>query len=274
MSRSRTWCYTSFKESEPFVDLNQISYQIHQLEICESTGRPHWQGLVSFTNARSFSSVPVYLQDPAAHVEFCKNTPAAIAYCQKDDTRVDGPFAYGTLPSAEPDNWWQTLTDLELWTRHSSWMLRHHNGVAAFRRTIKRVYNERPTPKVVLLFGCPGSGKSRGARLLGGTELYPKPVGPWWDGYLGHRVVLWDDFYSSELYSDLLRWLSELPISVPVKGAFTPLEATTFIFTSNSHPREWYPNVSDKTALWRRVTHIYECFLDRFVKLDKKTCLI
>ncbi|ANC51552.1 replication associated protein [Deer faeces associated circular DNA virus 1] len=272
--RSRTYCYTSFKESEPFVDINQIVFQIHQLEICETTGRPHWQGIVAFPNAKAPVGVKQYLCDTSAHIEYTKNIPASIAYCTKEETRVDGPFSYGTVPDLEPDNWWQQLSDVQLWTEHSKWMLRNYNGVAAFRKSIKCVYAPRATPTVILLFGETGSGKSRAARELAGDELYPKPMGAWWDGYRGHRVVLFDDFYGNEQYSDLLRWLSELPISVPYKGGFTPLLADRFFFTSNAHPRDWYPNIPDKSALWRRVTKIYECFLDRFLICDKKSTLI
>lgn len=259
MSRSRTWCYTTFQEYEPNVQLSDIIYQLHQLEQCPNSGKPHWQGCIRFNNARQLGGVKQYLEDPTAHCEITKNEQLAIAYCQKEETRLQPPILYGTLPITREPNWWQNLSDAELWKQYPDFMLRHHGGVSAYRRTIRRESICRNKPTVYLFYGPPGTGKSMGARIMGGNDYYAKPSGQWWDGYNKHSTVIFDDFYGSEQYGDILRWCSELPINVPIKGSMVPLTAEKFIFTTNAKPRDIWKSIPDKTAFWRRVTTLMRC---------------
>ncbi|EZG42755.1 replicase [Gregarina niphandrodes] len=134
-------------------------------------------------------------------------------------------------------------------------MLRHHSAVTAYHRQVKKVSFARPKPEVSVLWGPPGTGKSHTARAVC-DDYYVKPDGQWWDGYQGQDVVIFDDFYGSEKYSDMLRWLSENPIKVPIKNSMTDLLATKFIITSNVEPNRWYPQIEDKSALMRRITQI------------------
>ncbi len=54
-------------------------------------GTPHLQGYVGWKNKKAFSVLKKTF--PAIHWEKCKNKAAAIAYCQKDDSR-DGEMWY------------------------------------------------------------------------------------------------------------------------------------------------------------------------------------
>ncbi|EZG42884.1 replicase [Gregarina niphandrodes] len=123
------------------------------------------------------------------------------------------------------------------------------------QQTLKKVTFARPKPEVIVLWGPPGTGKSHTARAVS-DDYYVKPAGPWWDGYFGQELVIFDDFYGSEKFCDMLRWLSENPIKVPIKGSMTDLLATKFIITSNVEPERWYPHVENKDALMRRITDI------------------
>lgn len=40
---------------------------------------------------------------PRAHIEVCKEVQASIKYCQKEDTRVAGPFIRGELPKTKKE---------------------------------------------------------------------------------------------------------------------------------------------------------------------------
>ncbi|EZG42785.1 replicase [Gregarina niphandrodes] len=252
--RGRAFCFTAFYDTPPTI----IGYQyiIYQREICPSTGTLHWQGFIYFTNPRSFNAVK-QLMGGLTHIEFAMDIPKSIEYCKKQETAVpDTQFEDGTPPpSALPPGWWQQLTIQSLWEDHPEWMLKHYAGVLAYHKTKKVVKFARQKPNVTILWGPPGTGKSHLARSLS-DDYYIKPSGPWWDGYHGQNTVIFDDFYSSEKYCDLLRWLSENPIRVPIKGSTTDLEATNFIFTSNQNPDSWYPQIEDKSALKRRITEI------------------
>lgn len=59
-----------------------------------------------------------------------------------------------------------------------------------------------------------------------------------------------------------------LPLRVETKGGSRPLMATTFIFTTNREPKEWYVDEKfDMHALYRRITEIwrFQVFLGAYV---------
>ncbi len=93
-SRYRKWCFTINK---PIMDdypkiLEFCKKYIYQLELGES-GTLHLQGCLELTNNKTMSALSALL--PKAHLEVCKNWQAAIKYCQKLETRADGPWAKG-----------------------------------------------------------------------------------------------------------------------------------------------------------------------------------
>ncbi|EZG42887.1 replication associated protein [Gregarina niphandrodes] len=195
------------------------------MEMCPTTGRIHYQGFIYFTNPRSFDQVRREFGG-LTHVEVCRDIAAAIKYCKKEETRVGTPVEAGTVPEcAREPNWWQSLSIAQLWEEEPTWMLKHHGAVTAYNKQLKKVTFARPKPEVIVLWGPPGTGKSHTARAVS-DDYYVKPAGPWWDGYFGQELVIFDDFYGSEKFCDMLRWLSENPIKVPIKGSMTDLLAT------------------------------------------------
>ena len=256
MSRSRNWIYTSYETDRPQPP--DTTQHVVQQELCPTTNRKHWQGVVTFRHAKTAKAAQKAI-GAGIHIERCVNLQKAIKYCQKKETSIPGT-QYKQTNEPEEENWWQGLTTQELWQNHSKWMLRHHNGVAAFQRAVQPQQHPRPTPKVIFLYGEPGTGKSWSARNT--TETYfAKANGQWWDGYTNQETVIFDDFYGDEKLSDMLRWLSELPIRVPVKGSTVQLKATQFIITSNKHIQDMYKHTE---ALMRRITHIIFCTNDIF----------
>ncbi|EZG68429.1 putative replication associated protein, partial [Gregarina niphandrodes] len=86
------------------------------------------------------------------------------------------------------------------------------------------------------------------------------------------ELVIFDDFYGTEKYCDMLRWLSENPIKVPIKGSMVDLLATKFIITSNVEPDRWYPHMENKQGLTRRITDII--YMDHIHEPYTKLCPI
>lgn len=110
--------------------------------------------------------------------------------------------------------------------------------------------------RATLYVGVTGSGKSRKA-WAEFPQAYPKdPRTKWWTGYQGQKDVIFDEFRGGIDISHLLRWLDRYPVNVETKGSSCPLLATTFIFTSNTKPEDWYPDLDAPTmaALMRRLT--------------------
>lgn len=109
---------------------------------------------------------------------------------------------------------------------------------------------------MLLFWGRTGSGKSRRAWQEAGWDAYPKdPRTKFWDGYRGQEHVVVDEFRGGIDVAHLLRWLDRYPVLVEIKGSSVPLTATKIWFTSNLHPRDWYPALDEDTlnALMRRI---------------------
>lgn len=256
--KCRNWCFTSYAEERPIFPA--AKYVISQREKCPTTGRLHWQGFVAFPNPRRMKSIKEMVGDETIHLEICRDAKASIQYCQKLETAIPGTVEeIGTPPvDVREPVWWQTIPIAELWEQEPEWMLRHYAGVNAYHKTKKTRQVCRPKPEVVILYGPPGTGKSTKARNC--EDFYVKPSGDFWEGYHGQKRVIFDDFYGGEKYSDILRWCSENPIRVPIKGSSIDLAATEFYFTSNVEYTKWW-KVDDLSAFERRVTDIV--FMDQ-----------
>lgn len=109
----------------------------------------------------------------------------------------------------------------------------------------------------IVYWGKSGSGKTR--KVYDENEVstvYAHPGGQWFDGYDSEEVVLFDDFGGHEFkLTYLLKLMDRYPMKVPIKGAFVQWVPRKIYFTSNLHPKEWYPNILDehKNALLRRI---------------------
>ena len=98
--------------------------------------------------------------------------------------------------------------------------------------------------KTEVVWGPPGTGKSRYAWESGGPEAFwlSKPNGQraFWDGYDGQKVVVIDEFYGWLPYGFLCRLLDRYPFRVETKGSSVPFLAERVIITSNVCPSRWY----------------------------------
>jgi len=98
----KNWCFTlnnpTDEETEDLRNLfesnENIQYLVFQTE-CENT--IHHQGFIQLKVKKAMSTLKEYLGD-RVHLEKTKGTPLQAAeYCQKEDTRLDGPFEFGTI---------------------------------------------------------------------------------------------------------------------------------------------------------------------------------
>lgn len=96
--------------------------------------------------------------------------------------------------------------------------------------------------QIILIHGDPGVGKTSWAyeQFPDLFEMAIQEKTLWFDGYNGEETVLIDD-YEGELYlTTLLKTLDVYLRRVPIKGAFTWMEAKRIILTTNTHPSRWY----------------------------------
>jgi len=131
----------------------------------------------------------------------------------------------------------------EISQSHFPLFIRYHRGIKEYK--LLNAEKKSEAKKIECLWGPTGSGKSRYC-----WETYPdayrKTKDPgnaqYWDGYDGQDTIIVEEYYGWLPWSWLLTFTDRYPSYLAVKGATVPMLASTIIFTSNSHPSEWYPN--------------------------------
>lgn len=133
-------------------------------------------------------------------------------------------------------------------------------------------------PIVHWWFGPTGVGKSRKAFETYGSEAYVKMNDKWWDGYVGQKTVIFDDYRSNLCpFHILLRILDRYPYRVEVKGGSIELSATVFVITTTSLPEViWYSRTGEAiNQLLRRITHISAMNMEETIVLkDEDTTYV
>jgi hypothetical protein len=261
MSRNRNYFFTWNNPPDDYgTYLQSLStkYLVYQLE-SGASGTRHVQGMCSFSSAKSHSAARKLL--PGCHVENTRDVAAAIKYCKKDESRLEGPWEFGTPPAqgkrtdiaaaASAIDSGETLSSVA--KQFPSVFIKYHRGLTAYASIVTDARSEPPL--VYVFTGPTGTGKTRRA-FEESPDAFWKEKGDWWDGYCAHKTVIIDEFANDFPLTYLLRVLDRYPMRVPVKGGFVQLVANKFYITSNIDLDEWYPNALDahKLALRRRIT--------------------
>lgn len=220
-----------------------------QMELAPETNRLHWQIYAEFDERVPFKVLHTWpgLDDPPAHFEPRRGSQRqAIEYCTKEDTRVDGPYFWGTKKEqgqrSDLDDMRRDLDrgdSLALVARnHFPVWVKYPSAVKSYQAL--QAADREGLPTVYIILGTTGTGKSRLARSMF-PGAYWKPNFDFWENYQYEDVVVLDEFYGHKMqYTDLLQLLDSTPLLVNVKGASAKMNSNTFVFTSNQHPRYWY----------------------------------
>lgn len=272
MSRFRAFCFT-VNNYETLLDPEQwegATFVVYQEEV-GSEGTSHLQGYAELGDKRGGATLATVKRFPGletAHIERRRGTAAqARAYCEKEDTRVGGPYTWGVPAQqgkrsdliAVQESIAEGADTAELWTEHFPAMVRYHRAFDVYRRVTSAKRSWETT--CITLIGPSGCGKTRWVhqnydRL--GTALFVKGPGKWWDGYDGEDVVLIDEMYGSRFtHGELLQLTDRYAHSVEVKGAVINFAPRVIIFTSNAHPSGWYVGAQfqwEQSPLRRRLT--------------------
>lgn len=287
-SKARHWCFTLNNPETDILDFDDqnIIYAIYQLEIAPETGTVHFQGYIVLKVKQRLTWVRSIL--PRAHWEVARGTPQQNRdYCTKPDTRIGEPFELGVFPE---DTGQGARTDLKqlhsalkdgltnkaysenffgLWLRYPHVVTNYQQAQIVSRTSSQETV-------CTLIIGNPGTGKSRYAERLareyGLGPVFRKQRGKWWDGYLGERVVIFDDFRGSSLsFTDFKLIVDRYPLRVEVKGSHVDLAATHFIITTNIDPDQWWKEEvtgPELSAVTRRFTAgvLHFALLNSFVR--------
>lgn len=279
--RSRNYVFTLFHytwEMVLFLLACQCRGIIFQEEVCPTTHQRHLQGFVRFSTSITKHQAFEILagQEDMRHLWLRRAIApaAAVAYCQKGETRdgecyQEGDLEFAQGKSSELRECADLLADgasiRETARNYPLQFLLHDRGISALRGLVL----EESVPlfravQVLVLYGPSGVGKTR-ASYWYDSGLYKldraSSTGVWFDGYDGQSTLLLDDFYGWIPYSQLLNLLDGYRCRLDVKGTHSFAAWNTVIITSNESPEEWYrkafPN-GCPPALARRITRAYE----------------
>lgn len=236
-----------------------INYCVWQREK-GAEGTEHLQGSVCFKNPVRFSGMKHI--HSTAHWEPIRSEEAANAYCMKEETRIDGPWTIGIVPTKRGQRVDLLKAKAAIDSGQSLVEVYRENFEASSKyfRFFKE-YARVTTPKrewkteVVVFIGPTGTGKTLAAQSLLPTA-YWLPQGKWWDDYDRHDDVIIDEYYGWLPYSYLLRLLDRYPLLVETKGGQVQFVARRIIITSNKHPSQWYKTDCAYEPLARRFTAI------------------
>jgi len=267
-SRAKHWCFTINNpdleaDKKTMSEAPDIKYCVMQLERGED-GTLHLQGVIGFEKQKWFNTLKHLHQ--RAHWEVARHVPKAIAYCKKDETRVEGPWIFGEPPYHAVQG---KRNDLEkvvklirkgksvrhIFDKEPNAVVKYHNNIA--KLCVMFTPPRNFASRVYLFYGETGTKKTTSALELFKNPfkvLSPKHGNLWFDGYdpMFHETVVFDDFYGGIKWGELLQICDRHQFQVQVKGASVQFRAKTIIFTSNSHYESWYPKM-DKAPFKRRL---------------------
>lgn len=156
------------------------------------------------------------------------------------------------------------LDHFHLWTKYPQLFGRF---CKLFRR--HHLIDDIPKKTIKYVFGPTGTGKTHSAikylqEKYGADQVYVKSDSTtWFDGYAGHKAVVFDDFYGGTFkYSYALKIFDIMcyPLMVQVKNDYVTWEPAEIVITSNSLPQHVYRNVNNTDAWMRRVAPEGKCY--------------
>lgn len=277
--QSRRWAWTLLNPTEEEITIinalfaaGTVSYLIYGKEIAPSTGTAHLQGYLETPRKLSLGGVKRFLF-PRVHLEIARGTSTEnIRYCKKDRPQDQAPnefvFEQG-LPIRENQHGNAAYDVLntqlrdgcslkEIAETNPSLFCRMHRGIDRYFQVMNS--EPRVTKSTVHVYwGSTGTGKSRRAHEIDGCT-WTHMGDRWFDNCLGHAVVLFDDFegiHSGITYKKLLNLTDRYRQDVPSKGGFNNWNPELIIFTTNEHPKNWYPGVKYE-QLERRIDLLLE----------------
>lgn len=264
LKEEKTFSYSKLKEKyQTLFDSGFLSYCVGQHEKCPETKKDHGQLYIRTSGVVRFNELKKKL--PYCHLQArkAKDWTKAKKYCTKEKSRAGEPFEIGTHPvNGKSSKLLSVAEEIKKGKSFKQALLdspdvvcRNINGLKLLEEVVA---GERPDNldkiRVLCLYGPPGGGKTHAAQVFAKEICKAKdwplkeisripPQGDWMDGAKG-KIVIFEDFSGDEKecigYSKLLNIVDKYPVTGARKGGFLDIRAEYIIFTSNTHPKEWY----------------------------------
>lgn len=254
-----------------FKNLPHIKGYVIGKEIGEK-GTPHLQGVVRFSNPKSFNTLREYFKNN--HIEKVIDLKSSINYCMKDNDFIEfGDMGLNAGKRTDLTDFRDAIidgySDLELLEEYPNQFFRFQDKIQVIREmTLFDYYskNNRTDLKVIYLGGMTGAGKTSFVyQLYNITDVYRVSdyTHPF-DNYKGEKVLVLDEFNSSLPISLMLNLLDIYPMQLPARYRNKMACFETVFIISNKDFDEQYSNIKEQYkqqwyALKRRID--LKCFL-------------
>lgn len=244
---------------------HKVSFLAYGEETAPTTGKKHFQGFAYARQAMRFSGWKKLF--PTAHIEEMRGSFAQNeAYCSKESNLIKfgEPPMQGErkdliglkrkLDVSQTDNTNSRVMDIAMEDEYFGVVAKHSKFAKEYlrHRREKEVNVCRDMPRVYVLYGPPGAGKTSWLDRKFGTDGYaraPDNKGQWFDG-CDRDVVLFDDVEAGQVppFSLWKRLCDRYPFQVPVKGGFITWKPKVIVFTSNCAISEWWKELSPENV--------------------------
>jgi len=255
---------------------------VAQLEEGETTHTPHIQGVFHTHKQYRFNTMKnmCRAKDIKGRVEQCYSPEGAVAYCQKEETRVKGPWFYGDVKAGAPKakRSERARTDIasaiavlqeskslkQTALQHPVTFVKYFSGLKEWLTTAADQSPRTKMTKLVIYWGSAGTGKSLKAQSVAeeylkesGQQPYELPISKesnvqWWPGYTGQKVVILNDFYGEIKLQEFLKMIDRWEYKVRTSGEnFVQFTSEVVVITSNQPPTLWYAKEFMRRGEWQ-----------------------
>lgn len=162
-------------------------------------------------------------------------------YCMKEETRVEGPWEFGTKPVQKNNktDWEEVKKQAQSGNLNSipaDIYVQHYNSLRNIAKDNVLLPPDHHELRGYWIWGPSGSGKSRLARssVPEGEAFYYKHPNKWWDSYKGEKYVICEDIDPSHSFMahKFKVWGDRYGLTGEIKNSMVPLTYTHFIVTS------------------------------------------
>ncbi len=258
-----------FVANDPAGDIfrasHNIRYFIYQSEIGTgqdgtAQGMHHFQAYMELTRALSLRQIRNIVSTRAHYERRAGNGHQAAEYCRKEDTRdANSPSGHAGTPARSSltgdivDSIAAKATKAEIMLAHPLEYMKYGGNID--KMIEQNVEKRRWAMDIQIYYGQTGVGKSFMANDEENAYNASWPTGSrwWWPQYAGEHTVIMDEFRHQIKMDEMLRITDRYPMVIEYKGGNTQFRSKRLIITTNIEPRGWYPNVDDRTMLWRRL---------------------